>query len=1000
MQYSQLIARIQADIYNNGAELITGDILQGDLLAIISALASSGAGYGGIITPESSAPASLDQATFYIAIQPGTYSSFGVTVTEPSIVSYGGGSTLTFTVSPLGLAPAPTVVKLNTGDNPYVLVPLTGTDGMAFTVDIEGGYSGGATEVYAQRWLVNYSTDNGATIYVSGDKVSTGMIIWTKVYEYNGDLFLVLYANTGNLDYVTMAFRDMTGDPVPGVASVASIADYTYSSDAVIIETGSEPDNEDITIDPNNRLKFADRAVAANQKGYVILRKNKTFAEQVTGANTIYEIRYDFDLGGSTVSIPSGCVFRFVGGSISNGTITTNPFRVVADNDVSILKGISFDGSYITNDTIYVDWFDFVTDGITDNLASFKRLETLVNTKGGGNIVFGLNKTYGVLPLVVHRTNVNFTKVHYGLWFEHCNNLDLNLNGSTIKVLGTNTALFGIVNFFNCKAKIHNGILRGDRDVHDYTPYINYAGNSSDNFELIHNLNQMGGDLEIYDLVSEYVCGDGLLVGSATVWSSGTQYEGTYNIHDCDVRYCGRNGITLHSANGVPTVKDTVIHHIGDYDDMPAWNPKAGIDIEFEDGVGALCDLRLTNLVITDCTNRTISTYSNTRVNSFIADGIRSVGMFQVSNIVADLKEVVNSDLRETKGTAYFIGGMVYRGCKITFTKVGAMMYDTAYYDCTITSELEEGQSGVVIIDGNGNSVFNNCSISLDQSSFRYFVFRGCKVVLKQSRLYYATGVNAENTVFEGVIDENNRTGGFASGNTISGRQNALYFKDCEFKDLRGPTSTDAGLHISEPLFDGSVFFGCSFSNVVARKGNAEYSFYNCRFDNLSFSVGTILKARKFYGCTGSILFNNCSATYKEELESCNISIMSGSFPSFSASSHFIIKNSVIKDLGTTTWNNSAADIIGKNSVFSFNKNYTSSAMQMEGCNITGITEAQFKGTKKNCVFAVPFSTSGATANRPTASAVGAGFTYFDTDLGKMIVSNGTDWVNMDGSAL
>lgn len=24
----------------------------------------------------------------------------------------------------------------------------------------------------------------------------------------------------------------------------------------------------------------------------------------------------------------------------------------------------------------------------------------------------------------------------------------------------------------------------------------------------------------------------------------------------------------------------------------------------------------------------------------------------------------------------------------------------------------------------------------------------------------------------------------------------------------------------------------------------------------------------------------------------------------------------------------------------------------------------------------------------------------FDTDLGKMIVSNGTDWVNMDGTAL
>jgi len=43
---------------------------------------------------------------------------------------------------------------------------------------------------------------------------------------------------------------------------------------------------------------------------------------------------------------------------------------------------------------------------------------------------------------------------------------------------------------------------------------------------------------------------------------------------------------------------------------------------------------------------------------------------------------------------------------------------------------------------------------------------------------------------------------------------------------------------------------------------------------------------------------------------------------------------------------------------------------------------------------------AGTTAQRPSASDAGVGFTYFDTDLGKMIVSDGTDWVNMDGTAL
>lgn len=64
-------------------------------------------------------------------------------------------------------------------------------------------------------------------------------------------------------------------------------------------------DEEDLTSE-NNLLKLKDRS-ALNGMGYVILRKNKTFAEQVTHPNTMYEIRYDFDLNGFSFEVPSGC---------------------------------------------------------------------------------------------------------------------------------------------------------------------------------------------------------------------------------------------------------------------------------------------------------------------------------------------------------------------------------------------------------------------------------------------------------------------------------------------------------------------------------------------------------------------------------------------------------------------------------------------------------------------------------------------------------------------
>lgn len=59
---------------------------------------------------------------------------------------------------------------------------------------------------------------------------------------------------------------------------------------------GISADEEDITSDDNNLLKLKDRR-PINGMGYVILRKDKPFIEQLQQENTIYEIRYYFDLG-------------------------------------------------------------------------------------------------------------------------------------------------------------------------------------------------------------------------------------------------------------------------------------------------------------------------------------------------------------------------------------------------------------------------------------------------------------------------------------------------------------------------------------------------------------------------------------------------------------------------------------------------------------------------------------------------------------------------------
>ena len=78
--------------------------------------------------------------------------------------------------------------------------------------------------------------------------------------------------------------------------------------------------------------------------GYKVLDSTKTFAEQVTAENTIYEIRDVFDLNGGSVTIPGGCILKFNGGLLSNGILLGNITRIEADRK-DVLNNININGS-------------------------------------------------------------------------------------------------------------------------------------------------------------------------------------------------------------------------------------------------------------------------------------------------------------------------------------------------------------------------------------------------------------------------------------------------------------------------------------------------------------------------------------------------------------------------------------------------------------------------------------------------------------------------------
>lgn len=125
------------------------------------------------------------------------------------------------------------------------------------------------------------------------------------------------------------------------------------------------PDDEDIESKDDESgikvLKLATRKYNSENfsgKGYKILRKNivsgKNILTQdmIDEANTIYEVRYDFNLDGNTLHIQDGCILKFTGGSIANGDIAFNNTVIIDGNFIDI----NFSG-YIENKDIYLEWF-------------------------------------------------------------------------------------------------------------------------------------------------------------------------------------------------------------------------------------------------------------------------------------------------------------------------------------------------------------------------------------------------------------------------------------------------------------------------------------------------------------------------------------------------------------------------------------------------------------------------------------------------------------------
>lgn len=269
------------------------------------------------------------------------------------------------------------------------------------------------SEVLDVYMVVNHCKVDVDSITVSGNTIT--FTFYGRDQLRTGSYALMLVENKGNENMITHDVKDAFAlvphswqeeyDSEPENVFVESV----LNNDIII------PDEETITSDQHTGvISLKNRTYdesEPNVLGYKILAKDIPFAEQVTAANTIYEIRYDYNLNNTSVTIPAGCVLKFDGGLLRDGTLVCDDLKIEADK--KCLDTITFGGQFQMSGTVRLTWYidkfsENVSDTTVDNTADVQFVMNL----GVKNVEFPVDKYVRLTQTIIVPTATSILASH------------------------------------------------------------------------------------------------------------------------------------------------------------------------------------------------------------------------------------------------------------------------------------------------------------------------------------------------------------------------------------------------------------------------------------------------------------------------------------------------------------------------------------------------------------------------------------------------------------
>ncbi|QIN96219.1 hypothetical protein DAC15_40 [Bacteroides phage DAC15] len=286
-----------------------------------------------------------------------------------------------------------------------------------------------------------------------------------------------------------IAYVRTDGTLITEYSTSDNIDDETWSSDAnwdsattAVIDIKSlEP--EDLTLELE-KITFANRAYNPSTysgMGYTILRKNIQTVpsvgtvnlltqDMISNPNTVYEIRYDFNLNGATINIPEGSVLDFKGGSLGNGTIIGSTTKLNLKS--GYLINLNLSGSY---DIEYIS-YRYFKNYLDDTTLVAAMFDLLFNNISKSTLDLEPDRLYNIYSetLVGYATSI----------YEYTNVSDKRING--------NSAVF---NDLRTRAQMgttrYDGILGLNNSHNIQILYLNYQ-NLNEDYDLPTQIGYIG----------------------------------------------------------------------------------------------------------------------------------------------------------------------------------------------------------------------------------------------------------------------------------------------------------------------------------------------------------------------------------------------------------------------------------------------------------------------------------------------------------------------------